>query len=39
MLNDRLLRAALVTIACEPGECAQAESEEETTEEQTDEET
>lgn len=39
MLHDRLLRAALVTIACEPGECAQAESEEESTEEQTDEET
>lgn len=50
LLHDRLLRAALVTVACEPGECAEpaadaskdkdeADSEEESTEEQTDEET
>ena len=39
MLTNRLLRAALVTVACEPGESTQAEEEEESTEEQTDEET
>ncbi len=47
MLHDRLLRAALVTVACEPGECAETgadaskaadESEAATTKEQTDEE-
>jgi molecular chaperone GrpE len=47
MLHDRLLRAALVVVACEPGECTEEESKEapegtadaEPTEEQTDEET
>jgi molecular chaperone GrpE len=51
MLHDRLLRAALVIVACEPGGCAEEEPEEapeeapegtadaESTEEQTDEET
>jgi len=48
MLHDRLLRAALVTVACQPGECgdadgaeaeSDAESKEAPTEEQTDEET
>lgn len=43
MLHDRLLRPALVTVACEPGECAKAPQDqdrekEETAEEQTDEE-
>lgn len=42
MLHDRLLRASLVIVACEPGECARAEAEskdEPAEEEQTDEET
>ena len=48
MLHDRLLRAALVIVACEPGECAaddeaekapEEESKEAPSEEQTDEET
>jgi len=42
MLHDRLLRAALVTVACEPGANAsqdEANGEKESTEEQTDEET
>jgi molecular chaperone GrpE len=39
LLHDRLLRAALVTVACQPGECAKTEGQEEPAKEQTDEET
>ena len=37
MLHDRLLRAALVIVACEPGECAEAEDSPEAADEAADE--